>query len=287
MQTSSAPFSGKNKLNKTPAARRVAATAFTVLGLASFGYLFLQDIDDAPLTLGLPLVGMTLSLLLLHSRHLGAQMLARSFWWTSLILGMLIAGAANNDESLSGVGLALGAGGALLAMGRLGISNARERGSFVPVAFTGALTVGLVMALADLQTLIMWGGVLVGISKDFTPAAFQLTGVGMLASAGVMLVAIVGLYRLRMWGVALNIVANVAIATCALTVFDLPEFIAYALATTAVVQLLLPLPMLYAMATKKVVKDRARRWSHLAAPAAISAMMVASVLVYDTRLFQG
>jgi hypothetical protein len=60
--------------------------------------------------------------------------------------------------------------------------------------------------------------------------------------------ALHGLYRLKIWGLGLNIVANVLIAGMALGgVLDLPDVLANLLAATAVAQLFIPAPLLFAM----------------------------------------
>ena len=108
--------------------------------------------------------------------------------------------------------------------------------------------VSLVMALADTGSLLFYGGVTLEESHGWSAS------LPFLVSAAVMMVAIHGLYRLRLWGLALNIVANIVIAIIALTgVLDLPNVLAYALAATALVQLLIPVPLVRTMLRGKQV----------------------------------
>ncbi|MCA9709974.1 MAG: hypothetical protein KDK70_29315, partial [Myxococcales bacterium] len=79
----------------------------------------------------------------------------------------------------------------------------------------------------------------------------------LLACAALMIVALVGLYRLRVWGLVLNIAANLLIAGLAIAdVLDVPGVVQAALCTTAVVQLVLPVPLLIAMARGRAPEPR-------------------------------
>src|SRR5690606_1248901 len=125
-----------------------------------------------------------------------------------------------------------------LAMGRAGLDEEVPAGRFHPVAFRGSLILALVMALADTQSLLLFG--ILSLSTD--------ASVLMLVCAAVMTIAVLGLYRLAVWGLALNLVANLVIAGLGLHgALALPEAIVGALVTTAVLQLLLPVPLLGAL----------------------------------------
>jgi uncharacterized membrane protein (DUF2068 family) len=102
----------------------------------------------------------------------------------------------------------------------------------------------MVLALADTQALLLYGA----LTLEERGSNALLHAGPFLASAGVMMLALWGLWNMRMWGFLLNIVANVIIAGLALSgVFDLPGVLTGGLVATAVAQLLIPIPMIRAM----------------------------------------
>jgi|GEM_PF-1216698 len=224
-----------------------------------------------------PVVLCAVSAFALHFRHLGAQIFARATWWSNLILGTLISISASGSEVKLGIMFALGSGVALLAMAREGLSDDVPAGKFNPSAFRTSLILTMVMALADTQSLMFFGGMTFVDDGNF----------GGLLCAAVMTVAVVGLFRLKVWGVALNLVANLAVAGLAVTdVLDLPDPIVGALVTTAVLQLALPIPLLVAMKVGKADGDAApARWRWPAAATVIGGMMALSA--YATFLHDG
>lgn len=182
-----------------------------------------------------------------------AQTFARAIWWQGLAFGLVLwlghmfgslHGAIATTVPLYLVGGVLAIAGA----GKSGLDF--ESSHFVPVAFRRSLTASLVMAMADTIALLFYAGI---VLIDNPLSATNLSHASAFAgSALVMTVAIFGLYRIKVWGLALNIIANVLIATLALCgVFELPEVIALGLAATAVAQLLLPLPLLKRALTRR------------------------------------
>lgn len=118
----------------------------------------------------------------------------------------------------------------LAVIGRRGLST--DSKVFAPSAFRTTLIASLMLGLVDTWGLIFYSAMM----EEVGP---------MLLSAAVMGVALYGLYRMKVWGLGLCVVANVVIATFAMTgVFDLPEVLAWGLVTTAILQLMLPLPLL-------------------------------------------
>lgn len=258
-------------------ARRLAATLGSLTAAAALPVAFAGT--HAPgltelVILLIPTALCTLSAVLLHHGYLGSQVLARATWWSNLIFGLLVSISSGDAEgNRLGFMLAIGSGLALLAMGRAGLHHGARAGRFHPVAFRGSLIVALVMALADAQSLLFFGSITVfdhariGHAIDLLP----------LACAGVMVVAVFGLFRLAVWGLALNLMANVAIAGLGLIgVLELPGPIVGALVVTAVLQLLLPVPLLVAMVRGASPRDRAGRnyWPALAI--IVAAMMLVS-----------
>jgi hypothetical protein len=270
-------------------ARRVAATLGSLAAAAALPVAF-SNMHSPGLTemaiLLIPTALCTLSAVLLHHGYLGSQVLARATWWSNLIFGTLVSISAGDTEgNRLGFMLAIGSGLALLAMGRAGLAQGVRAGRFHPVAFRGSLIVALVMALADAQSLLFFGAMIVhdhvgmGTPLDVLP----------LACAGVMMIAVLGLFRLATWGLALNLFANVVIAGLGLAgALGLPGPIVASLVVTAVLQILLPMPLLLAVARGGSRKARAGRnyWPALAV--IVAAMMLLSAyatLLHPGRLF--
>ncbi len=182
-----------------------------------------------------------------------AQLFARAIWWQGLVFGLVLAlghalGEINGPISTAIPLYLVGGVLTLAAAGRAGLDF--ESARFAPVAFRKSLSASLVMAMADTIALLFYAGIVLVDGSMRAPTfidAAEFTGAAM-----VMSLAIAGLYRIKVWGLALNLVANVLIATLALTgVFDIPEVIAFGLAATAVAQLLLPIPLLKRMVSKR------------------------------------
>jgi hypothetical protein len=196
-----------------------------------------------PTVLWLPALLLGASAALQLHRHVGSQLLVRAIWWSNLLLGVLIAVAGSTEERRIAAGLALATGTALLALGRRGLDGATAGGAFAPIAFRTTLTAILVMAVADFQSLVLFG-VVRASSWDHRVVSWLPLG-----SSALVLVAIVGIYRLRLWGLLLNFGVNLAIAAfCLLRLFDLPLEIRVAYVASAGLQALLTLPLFVAMA---------------------------------------
>lgn len=208
--------------------------------------------------------------LLAGHRALSSQLLVRAVIWCNLLLGFLMSLDGSMRERPVGCAVAVATGVALLALGRRGLEHRSER--FSPAAYRGSLVLAMVMALADTQSLTLFG--MIRASRGDGSAIL------LLACAGLMIVALVGLYRLQVWGLALNIAANVLIAGLALTgSLDVPEVVMGALCLTALVQLALPLPLLVAMVRGKAPqrRDRFARWRAAAVPAMVVSMLFWSI----------
>ena len=268
-------------------ARRVTATLGSLTAAAALPVIATADMHSADMTelaiLLIPTALCTLSAVLLHHAYLGSQVLARATWWSNLIFGTLVSISAGDTEgNRLGFMLAIGSGLALLAMGRAGLGHGVRAGRFDPVAFRGLLIVALVMALADTQSLLFFGSMIV---HDHTRMGMPMDALP-LVCAGVMMIAVFGLFRLAVWGLALNLFANVAIAGLGLAgLLELPGPIVGSLVVTAVLQILLPAPLLLAVARGSARKEHARRnwWPALAV--IVAAMMLLSA--YATLLHPG
>jgi hypothetical protein len=171
-------------------------------------------------------------------------MLARSVWWANLVLGVLLVLEGGESERIRGLELVAGTSAPLLAMGRMGLDG-NEGSAFRPVAFRTVLTLGMTMAVADAQALLFWG--FLKIEWVRTGRLWRsgiADGVVLLAAAAMVLVAIMGLYRLRVWGLLLAGVCAVGIMSIAVTnACHLPRGLPVALFATSFVQLLLTVPV--------------------------------------------
>jgi hypothetical protein len=125
---------------------------------------------------------------------------------------------------------------ALLIAGR--VRADAEPGAFQPVAYQKTLTLSLVLALADTFTLWMWTAfALTGGAPPADTLGFAICAVATLASA-------IGLYRLRLWALALSVVTNAGIALVfGARIIDVQE-LRIVFITTAIAQLVLALPVI-------------------------------------------
>lgn len=218
-----------------PLWRSALASLAAVIAALAFGTME----DAPPLALLLPSALLVVAAALVWLRGLPSDLLARAVLWSNLLLGVLIAISGSWTERTYGGVIALATGTALLILGRAGLEQ--PSAAFRPAAFRGSLVLALVMALADTQSLALFGGL--HLEHGRVAAATPL-----LVCAGVMVIATLGLYRLQVWGLVLNIVANVVIAGLALCgALEVPWLLAASLATTAVIQLALPMPLVVAL----------------------------------------
>jgi hypothetical protein len=187
--------------------------------------------------------------------------------WSMLLLATLMAQLGSAQELRVAVVIALGCGLSLLVLGSRGLDSPSAR--FRPVAYRGTLFAALTLAIADTLSLVFWS--LIALEATSATTAAALAG-----CAGVMLIGVVGLYRLKTWGLVVNVVANTLIATLVgFGAIDVPAFVAALLVTTAVLQLAVPLPLVVALV-------RGRTSGHLTAPsqrAVILARIAAPAMV--------
>jgi hypothetical protein len=248
--------------------RRALATAaslFAVLVfLRTFGWFYRREeyrwLPPVIVTLLPVLAGVSI-----WSRRIGGQLLARGIWWSLLLLGGLVAVMERSDYS--GCGIALASACSLLAMGRNGLDA--EEGPFQPVAFRGTLMLALVMAIADTATCLWWA-----VAQLSSPREIRL-----ILLVPVMLAGVVGLLRLRTWGLLVSLACNVLVVILGGTgALRLPHELRPLLIGTAVVQLLVPIPMWIAIARGRIPPpDAWRRTKLLVSTAVILGIAVTSV----------
>lgn len=198
----------------------------------------------------LPCTLLLLAAVLVLRRRVIAQTVVRAVWWSNVVVGTLMSHLLNQPlhRAFGTVG-ALACGFAILVADRRGLDGSAEdaaEGHFRPAAFRGLLTLALVMAFADAQTLAFSAIARMGFGELGWSllAAVDRAGFTIL-SALTMAVAVWGLTRLRTWALLLNLVANLVIAGLALHgVLGLSMAVASTLAVTAFVQAFLPVPIL-------------------------------------------
>jgi len=199
----------------------------------------------------------------LWTRPMWAQVLARGFWWSFLLFGTFLSVTGDGSERSLGPGWALAGGVALLAAGRLGLDAADAR--FRPVAFRGTLVLTLVLAMADLL-LFLWVGI-VDVDRGHG---------GLLLLLPPMAAGVIGLLRLRTWGLLVGIATNLLIVTLMATeVLHVPHWsVRVLIMSSAVAQLIVPLPMLVTIATGRAPgPDRWRRAQAVGATCVILALV--------------
>lgn len=233
----------------TPSLARRALTLTLALGVpARFAFEVRSDRTLVPLGYAAVL---TVAALLTQRRTLAAQLVSRGALWANLILGALVALSSATHERVFGAQLALVAGGALLGLRRHGLEAGGDDARFVPRAFRTTLLAVMMMALADALTLGLFGAVQVADASR--GCACHDPGVAALAIplglTALLALGVLGLLRLRAWGLFVDLVANVALmAALGAGALRLPTPIQLTLGATAALKVLMVSPMLRAIA---------------------------------------
>jgi len=216
------------------------------------GFDLWDFLTNAPLVLVAAYMVFLLTPFIGRMQHMAAQMFARAVWWQTFVFACILGGAIlhfgeANSEPWMVFGLAFaGSALCLVSAGRVGVD--RQSAVFAPVAFRAALFASIVLAMADAQTLILYSGLAAEGIYEHRSMWDPVDLLEFAVASAVMVTALVGMYRLKVWAVVLNVCANLAIAVYALSGgFELPEGLAYGLAATAFLQLLVPIPMIRAM----------------------------------------
>lgn len=246
---------------------------------AVYEYHRIADGERVP-ALWLPTLLLGATVILVHARPLGAQLLARAVFWANLVLGVLLTVSSGGADARLGVMLALTCGPSLLLLGSRGIDDSPGAGSFAPVALRGWLLAAMCMALADAQSFLLFGWL--GVHK-LESAALSWTLVGLGAA---LLVTVWGLFGLRAWGVLLSLVVNLAIAALLLSHASgdfFPIALRLGFAAAAIAQVLIALRIIAAFRLGAAPSPRAlpRRTVHLSglAVAALTLIAVAACVM--------
>lgn len=205
---------------------------------------------------------------------LAAQLLARGAWWSMLLCGGLVAVTADDSFQALGALLASGTAIALLAAGRTGLG---ARPGFAPVAFRGTLLVALVLAMADAGAFTWFG-----VGNAMFEGSYSVLLVVPAMAAGV-----IGLLRLRTWGLVVSLATNLAVAILAATgVLALPGPVRPLFIGSAVLQLLVPLPMIVAIVRRR--PPAAEAWSRVRVLAPMLIIVaIAALALYATYIQRG
>jgi hypothetical protein len=202
------------------------------------------------------------------SGRVGAQLLARGVWWSFLLFGALVCATTRPSSSdAEAVWLALPAAAALLLAGSSGL-DART-GRFQPVAFRGTLVLALILAIADTAS-FSWFGAL--------NATFEKHG-GLLLMVVPMAAGVIGLLRLRTWGLLVSLACNVLVVVLSLTgVLELPRVLRILYVSSAALQLVVPIPMIVAIVRRRPpAPDGWRRTKRAVSTSVIVAIAALSV----------
>jgi hypothetical protein len=194
------------------------------------------DRRDIMVAGAVPTLSMLIGAALASRPSAGAQMLSRALLWSTLALASLAVIAEPGVLALASVVAALCCGTGLLLLGAHGLEPERYTGAFVPAAHREELTLVMILAVADAQTLLAWA----------MGSAWHYPAPGVCGVA--MLIATFGLFRLRLWGLGLNLGMNLIIAVAALLgALRLPEAVVALLTTTACLQVVLSVPVFVAI----------------------------------------
>lgn len=171
----------------TALARMVATAGGLVAatGIALFPWRNLE------VTHGLAVAAVGASAVLLHRRHIGAQLAARGLWIASGILGTLNLILGPWSQSQASAMVIAGTGAALFALGRSGLDAAKERGVFAPSKYRAPLLVALGLAVADALGFAFYGSILLESWGLWTSN---------LIFAAALATGAFGLVRMRTWG---------------------------------------------------------------------------------------
>jgi hypothetical protein len=166
-------------------------------------------------------------------RRTELQLLSRGTWWALLLASILITSSSSRPETIHfGACLVSCTAVALVAAGNTGLE---PRGRFQPVAFRGTLVLSLMLAIADAGALLLFG-----VGHFMFDHSY-----GVLLLVVPMVAGVIGLLRLRTWGLLVSLGSNILVASLVSSqVVDLPVPLRWLYVATAGAQLLVPLPML-------------------------------------------
>jgi hypothetical protein len=201
----------------------------------------------------LPLVPVMVAAGAIHLKHIGAQVAARATWW-SLALCATFAAVAHGGRIA--VGLMACAVGALFAAGVSGLESGDASSPFTPVAFRRLLVVSMI-ATAGEAVLYAVLGTSSLLSRTLEPCSRTPAPVGPMvfcfALTLVLAVALLGVYRLMVWGLVLDLATHLGL--CVFFAVVMPGGLASVLVGLSAAQVALLLPVFVAIARRRAPPD--------------------------------
>lgn len=246
------PQEPRRLLSVASVATLIASLGFLVLFVRpamGAGALYVEGTLKLQVAALLPLFVLGWAFRRMSEPSLGAQLLCRAVWWSSLVVGLLISlNYGETPDKVLGAVIAVACAAALRSVGERGLDVQDPDSPFAPVRFRGHLLLALVMAAADALTLAFSGLLQLRLGMRGWNLLSTLDHAGpTIVAATVMGIAVWGVFRLRTWALLLNLVANIAIAYLALEgTLGLSPSVSVSLATTAAVQCFIPVPILAA-----------------------------------------
>ncbi|NVB36554.1 hypothetical protein G6O69_01830 [Pseudenhygromyxa sp. WMMC2535] len=185
--------------------------------------------------------GFVLASVLVARQRTWTQLLVRACWWSSLLAASVGLWTELGTLPLLMPTLLLASGIGLWSLGELPLDVHAPDGGFPLIRHRELVVVMLVFAVADVETLLASA-----LNHDEPGSlGYALTD---LACALTMIVGIIGLYRLRAWGFALVVLANLGIAGLALGgLLNYDPGFSVLFATTAGIQIGLGIPLMRAL----------------------------------------
>lgn len=215
----------------------------SLLCFGALGGILLLGRDPEELWAAAAVVG--LSGLLVFHRHVASQLFVRATLSANALLFLVEATVGNDGERVQGAVIVSCLAAALLAIGRFGLDDKARAGAFQPVAFRASMMTGLILSLAFAQWFFLFSGLLV-VEDDFSARPMLL---GFAGATVVILLAVTGMFRLKLWGLLLKVLVDVGFAGLAVAGVALrPHVITFAVLGLALLQLGLDLPILVACA---------------------------------------
>jgi hypothetical protein len=260
--------------------RRAAGLASMILAGRILSELHSRGhVDWREGTLGVVLVGApTVAAVLVWSGRLGLHLLARAVWWVFLIVGLCVALPTGAQDGGGEPAFIIAcAGAALLAIGPAGLRGEDLR--FKPVAFRGTLQLSLVLAIANAAALSFLA---VAFFLEWPDTGLWPKALGLAAFTGL---GVVGLLRLRTWGLIVAIASSLLLLVSRPPLFD--TLGGLFLVTTSM-QLIVLVPMIVRLVLRRgPPPDRWHTFRSVGAKAAIVGLVALGLyagLVRDTPL---
>ncbi|MEM1350445.1 MAG: hypothetical protein AAGI01_17930, partial [Myxococcota bacterium] len=213
------------------------------------GFDFWEVINNAPIVLVVACGIFMLTPCIGCMPHIGAQLFARAVWWQALVFSCMF--GVQLPFAVEGKGPAVmifvlafsGSVLSLVSAGRMRLEH--ESGVFKSVAFRMALLASFTLAMVDAQILLLYSGLSAQYILEGDSTWDLVDFVKSTIASAAMVTALVGMYRLKVWAVALNVIVNLAIAAYALCGgVGPPEALPYWFAAIAFLQLLVSIPMI-------------------------------------------